>query len=151
MSDGSELTCTKHHKFYIQNKYPTSLKQDIIKSKSVEIVEAQYLKPDMKLIKCEYPIINNKKELKSAYTNGFFSGDGTYSNGYEKNCNRHIDYQRNNETSDFCSGVSYRKKPHVSTNRIKSFKPKLINFSSLSYVKESLIRYRSLRSSVSFL
>merc|ERR1712166_1669813 len=88
-SDGSELTCTKYHKFYIQTKYPTSkMKQDIIKSKSVKLIEAKDLKPNMKLIKCEYPIIDNKKGLKSAYTNGFFSGDGTYSNrstGKEKN------------------------------------------------------------------
>jgi len=87
-SDGAELTCTKYHKFYIQTKYPSKMKQDVIKSKSVKLIEAQDLKPNMKLIKCEYPIIDNKKGLKSAYTNGFFSGDGTYSNrstGKEKN------------------------------------------------------------------
>jgi len=78
-SDGATLTCTKYHKFYIQKKYPTSkMKQDIIKSKSVELVEAKDLKINMKLIKCEYPIINNKKDLQFSYTNGFFSGDGTY-------------------------------------------------------------------------
>ena len=77
-SDGSELTCTKYHKFYIQTKYPTSkMKQDVINSKNVHIIEAQNLKPNMKLIKCEYPIIDNKKELKSAYTNGIFSADVT--------------------------------------------------------------------------
>ena len=31
-SDGSELTCTKYHKFYIQNKYPQkNRKLDILK------------------------------------------------------------------------------------------------------------------------
>ena len=78
-SDGSELTCTKYHKFYIQDKYPTfNMKQDVIKSKSVSTVEAKDLKPDMKLIKCDYPIIDGKETLQSSYTNGFFSGDGTY-------------------------------------------------------------------------
>jgi ribonucleoside-diphosphate reductase alpha chain len=128
-SDGSQLTCTKYHKFYIQTKYPTSnMKQDIINSKNVSIVEAQNLKPDMKLIKCEYPIIDNKKKLKYAYTNGIFSADGTYTNitdNEERKCNfkslegksyckRHIDYQRNNEISEYCCGISYAKKPHIS-------------------------------------
>ena len=127
-SDGSELTCTKYHKFYIQMKYPTSkMKQDIIKSKHVSIIEAQNLKPNMKLIKCEYPIIDNKKELKSAYTNGIFSADGTYTNISEKEerkcnfkslegksfCKRHIDYQRNDEVNEYCCGISYTKKPHI--------------------------------------
>jgi len=128
-SDGATLTCTKYHKFYIQKKYPTSkMKQDIIKSKSVELVEAKDLKINMKLIKCEYPIINNKKDLKFSYTNGFFSGDGTYNTNnqsLEKQCQykslkdklyckRHIDYQEDNQTSEMCQATSYRKKPMVS-------------------------------------
>jgi ribonucleoside-diphosphate reductase alpha chain len=129
-SDGSKLTCTKYHKFYIQTKYPTSkMKQDVIKSKNVSIVEAQNLKPDMKLIKCAYPIIDNKNELKSAYTNGIFSADGTYTNISEKQkerkcnfkslegksfCKRHIDYQINNEVNEYCCGISYTKKAHIS-------------------------------------
>ena len=127
-SDGSELTCTKYHKFYIQTKYPTSkMKQDIIKSKNVSIVEAQNLKPGMKLIKCAYPIIDNKNELKSAYTNGIFSADGTYCNNTHKEqkcnfkslesksfCKRHIDYQRKDEFSEYCCGISYIKKAHIS-------------------------------------
>ena len=127
-SDGSKLTCTKYHKFYIQTKYPTSkMKQDIIKSKNVSIVEAQNLKPGMKLIKCAYPIIDNKNELKSAYTNGIFSADGTYCNHTHKEqkcnfkslegksfCKRHIDYQINNEVNEYCCGISYTKKAHIS-------------------------------------
>ena len=127
-SDGSKLTCTKYHKFYIQTKYPTSkMKQDVIKSKNVSIVEAQNLKPDMKLIKCTYPIIDNKNELKSAYTNGIFSADGTYCNNTHKEqkcnfkslegksfCKRHIDYQINNEVNEYCCGISYTKKAHIS-------------------------------------
>ena len=127
-SDGAQLTCTKYHKFYIQTKYPTSkAKQDVIKSKNVTIVEAQNLKPDMKLIKCEYPVIDNKKELKSAYTNGIFSADGTYCNNNQKErkckfkslkgksyCKRHLDYQKNDEVSEHCCGISYTKKAHIS-------------------------------------
>jgi ribonucleoside-diphosphate reductase alpha chain len=127
-SDGSELTCTKYHKFYIQTKYPTfNMKQDIIKSKSVSIVEAKDLKPDMKLIKCEYPIINSKEILKSSYTNGFFSGDGTYNKSKTENkkcnyksqknkayCKRHLNNQKDNEISDKCSAVCYTDKPIVS-------------------------------------
>lgn len=70
-SDGSELTCTKYHKFYIQKKYPSSkLKIDIIKSSSVEVVEAQHLKSGMKIIKCDYPVIDNENNLESAYEDG---------------------------------------------------------------------------------
>ena len=129
-SDGAELTCTKYHKFYIQNGNPTyKIKADIITSKKVELVEAQYLQKDMKLIKCEYPTIdfNNDIKLEHAYTNGFFSGDGTYSNitNIEERkchfksitdkayCKRHINYQQRNETSEYCCSNSYMKKPHV--------------------------------------
>jgi len=126
-SDGSQLTCTKYHKFYIQKKRPYKMKQDVINSKSVDIVEAQNLKPNMKLIKCEYPIIDNKKKLKSAYTNGIFSADGTYTNISEKKeikcnfkslegksyCKRHAVYQRNDKVSEYCCGISYTKKAHI--------------------------------------
>jgi ribonucleotide reductase alpha subunit len=122
------LTCTKYHKFYIQNKFAHSnLKKDIIQSTLVELVEAQNLKQHMKIIKCEYPVIDNKEELTHAYTNGFFSGDGTYTNnfiGKEKKCKfkslagksyckRHISYQQSDKISEYCCGISYLKKPHV--------------------------------------
>ena len=80
-SDGSILTCTKYHKFYIQNKYERSKNKnfDIINSSAVELVEAQNLENGMNIIKCDYPVIDNKELiLENAYTNGFFSGDGTY-------------------------------------------------------------------------
>jgi len=53
-SDGSELTCTKYHKFYIQTD-------------SIDQIKAQNLKPGMKLIKCDYPVIDSEKELKCLY------------------------------------------------------------------------------------
>ena len=128
LSDGSELTCTKYHKFYIQDKYtPFNMKKDIVKSKPVSIVEAKDLKPDMKLIKCDYPIIDGNENLESSYTNGFFSGDGTYSTSKHESkpcnyksqdgyayCKRHIKYQKDSETSEQCNAISNEKKPIVS-------------------------------------
>ena len=128
LSDGSKLTCTKYHKFYIQTKYPTSnMKQDVIKSKSVSVVEAKDLKSNMKLIKCEYPIIDGEKILKSSYTNGFFSGDGTYNKNKteEKKCSyksqkekayckRHLNNQTSDEVSEYCNATCYTNKPIVS-------------------------------------
>ena len=129
-SDETSIDCTKYHKFYIQTKnvYYNTLKQDILKSSAVEIVEAQNLREGMKIVKCEYPIIDGKSELQYAYTHGFFCGDGTYgnkSNIRERRCEfksikdkayckRHIDYQKNNEISDYCRGMSYSKKPILS-------------------------------------
>ena len=144
LSDGSKLTCTKYHKFYIQEKYPISNStRDIIHSKNVKLVEAKDLIPGMKLIKCEYPTIDSKKTLENAYTNGFFSGDGTYMNKHEetkkcefkaldgeKFCKRHINHvvrdeindeaikEGENKTEDSvenkCQADSYAKRPHVS-------------------------------------
>ena len=151
LSDGSELTCTKYHKFYIQNKYPTSgMKQDIIKSKSVTTVEAQDLKKGMKIIKCEYPVINNKKQLENSYTNGFFSGDGTYTNtgnnarpckykaiDNKAYCKRHINLQKTNENTEFCSGLSYTHKKHVTLYGEKIKLLEFLNYRSHGEVKDS--------------
>jgi len=134
-SDGAELTCTKYHKFYIQDGFiKGKLKSDIINSSKVTVIEAQNLCENMKLIKCEYPIIDYKNDkddkeinLEYAYTNGFFSGDGTYcniSNIEEKSCKfkalndksyckRHVNSQRNNESTEYCQANSYSKKPRV--------------------------------------
>ena len=82
-SDGCILNCTKYHKFYIQNKYQNyiSKNNDIINTSYVDIIEAQDLIEGMNIIKCDYPIIDNKENiLNDAYTNGFFSADGTYTN-----------------------------------------------------------------------
>lgn len=54
--DGLMLTCTPYHKFYIQNEYSLN---------SVKQVEAMDLKPNDKLLKCEYPVIDG-----SLYTEG---------------------------------------------------------------------------------
>jgi len=133
-SDESILTCTKYHKFYIQTKYKGSKnKKDILEQNCVEIIEAQNLKSDMCIIKCDYPIIDNKSTIDHAYTNGFFSGDGTYSNistqeeklchfkcfSNENYCKRHINNKNTNKPIEFvrennmCNAYSYTKKPCV--------------------------------------
>ena len=64
----------KNHKFYIQDQYVRNdNKKDILESKYVRSIDAQHLKENMKLIKCDYPVINGDKKLKSAYTNGFLA------------------------------------------------------------------------------
>ena len=63
--DYTELECTPYHKFYIQESY---WKKPVIK-------EAKDLKKNDKIIKCNYPVIDNEIVLKSAYTDGFFSGE----------------------------------------------------------------------------
>jgi ribonucleoside-diphosphate reductase alpha chain len=122
--DGSKLTCTPYHKFYIQDTYSKA---------SITMVEAQELKPNDKLIKCDYPVIDGQDTFLYPYTHGFFCGDGTYSLCYKEEqpckfsaleghyfCKRHVDY----ETDDFllnvesdpdeidkCQAKSYCKKP----------------------------------------
>jgi len=126
-SDGCKISCTKYHKFFIQNSYST---------KSIETVEAKDLKPNDKIIKCEYPIIDGAEKMIYPYTHGFFCGDGTYSNNHKENvrcnfkcmdgryyCKRHIDFETehsiqildNDETieKNRCNGLSYVKKPII--------------------------------------
>ena len=74
---GFSLRCTPHHKFYIlrdsESGKPYNCKQ-------IDTVEAKDLKVGMCLIKHDLPIIeNSSKEMKYAYTHGFFCADGTTS------------------------------------------------------------------------
>ena len=123
--DGSKLSCTPYHKFYIQETYSEN---------SIKMVEAQTLKPGDKLIKCDFPVIDGPEIFQHAYTHGFFCGDGTYGNISDKEekgckftaseghyfCKRHLDF----ETDDYlcnqdketngagrCQAKSYCKKP----------------------------------------
>lgn len=79
-SDGSELRCTPYHKFYIQNGQPRD-KRDPIKKEAKELHEGD------RLIPWSHPVISGAKtESRSdAYTRGFFCGDGSYHNEYDKN------------------------------------------------------------------
>lgn len=144
--DGSKLSCTPYHKFYIQQNYS---------EKSIKQVEAKDLTVDDKLIKCSYPVIDGTDNFLYPYTHGFFCGDGTYSNIIdipEQECNfkainghffckRHIDYETeyfllNNDTivseSMSCCAKSYSKKPTVYLYGDKKELIKYMNYRSLA-------------------
>ena len=73
-SFNQEIECTPYHKFYVQVGSPR-------KGGNVVVKQAQDLKHGDKLIKFDLPIIEGTEELSSAYTNGFYSGDGCYYRG----------------------------------------------------------------------
>lgn len=148
-SDNSVLECTKYHKFYIQTKYH-KVKGDILKSKNVKLLEAQDLEENMKLVKCNYPIVEEGEELKDAYTNGFFSGDGTYIKYHEekKNCDynslpekayckRHIYLQKNSENSQKCQGICYEEKPMITLYHDKIKLLENINYRSKGNINDN--------------
>ena len=166
-SDGCILTCTKYHKFYIQTKYQDykekNSNKDIINSSIVEIIEAQNLETGMNIIKCDYPIIDNKEILlENAYTNGFFSGDGTYMNitnsekkickfkslQNEQYCKRDINDKKIEDkkiencelrSNNMCNSYSYEKKPHIT---LYGEKIKLLEH--LSYISKGEIKNNKL-------
>lgn len=72
LSNGTELECTPYHKFYIATgKRPSDYPK-------IKKIEAKDLKKDMKLIKCEYPIIKEGlSDFPYPYEHGLFSADGT--------------------------------------------------------------------------
>ena len=78
--DGCELYCTPYHKFYIQTGNRKENFKHIIK-------EAKQLKIGDRLVKCDFPVIEGNKDfdIKYPYTQGFFSGDGSYK--YKNNIN----------------------------------------------------------------
>jgi ribonucleoside-diphosphate reductase alpha chain len=122
--DGSVLTCTPYHKFYIQTTFA--------RSKIIQI-EAQHLNQGDKIIKFSYPIINGTDDMFYPYTHGFFCGDGTYSQqaGYapvkceyksmESSffCSRHSFYETENnrykvyDDTLYCNAISNEKKPKI--------------------------------------
>ena len=71
-SNGAEVRCTPYHKFVVQpvGKY--------FKLLSSVKTEAKDLRLGDRLIKCNWPVIEGSEELDNAYTQGFFSGDGSY-------------------------------------------------------------------------
>jgi ribonucleotide reductase alpha subunit len=65
LNDGTILTCTKYHKFYIHRR-------NTINTYIYKTIEAQNLKPGMNIIKCKYPIIDNSNlTIHNAYEEGF--------------------------------------------------------------------------------
>ena len=72
---GFSLRCTPYHKFYVLSG---SHERKPFECKDVVVVEAKDLKPDMCLIKHELPLVETSdREMKYAYTHGFFCADGT--------------------------------------------------------------------------
>lgn len=71
LSDGSELDCTDYHKWFINTNY---------KGKQ-EIKRTFELKAGDRLIKHDFPIINDGKDMKYSYTHGLFCADGGYAQG----------------------------------------------------------------------
>ena len=127
-TDGVELECTNYHKFRI---YDLDDNGKVRRNYKTKDIEAKDLKIGDKLVKCDFPVIDNDLELKFAYTNGFFSGDGTYScnkidtehyckfkalEGH-KTCKRHLCYENlieNVSDNKMCQAKSYQKNPIVS-------------------------------------
>lgn len=62
LNDGAELICTKYHKFYNKQK---------------KEIKASELTKGTKLLLYEYPIIEDNKDMKYAYTHGFCCGNKT--------------------------------------------------------------------------
>lgn len=75
-SSGQSLTCTPNHEFVISLDYFGNTKR----------VKACDLEIGMKLIKCEYPVLKEGKNINEsiAYTQGFISADGM--DNYKKFC-----------------------------------------------------------------
>jgi ribonucleotide reductase alpha subunit len=65
-SSGQSLTCTPHHVFVVSTDYKGGTKK----------VKAENLKIGMKLIKTNFPILDNEKIVSWAYTQGFISAEG---------------------------------------------------------------------------
>lgn len=73
--DGCVLECTKYHKFNILKGKGESIQRNYKNT----IVEAQNLKINDILYKCEFPVIEGNKNLdfESPYTHGMYCGDGS--------------------------------------------------------------------------
>lgn len=67
-NSGYELECTPYHKFYIFTDYWSPYKE----------VRAHELKAGDKLCKFDLPVIQGEEVLENAYVNGFYSGDGCF-------------------------------------------------------------------------
>ena len=156
-NDGSVLKCTPYHKFYIQKGYINrkTYTGDILNHKNVHMVEADELRSGMRIIKCDYPVIDNERVLDHAYTNGLFSADGTYSNvgGTETPCKfkslsgkayckRHIQYQKGDIETDKCCGISYSKKPYITLYKEKIALLEYLDYHSHGEIKDNKLNVK---------
>jgi len=74
LSNGISLKCTPDHKWLIHEGDPQN-------NKSIR-VETLLLRPGDQIFRFNYPVVMNGESLPYAYTNGFFSGGGTYDSGH---------------------------------------------------------------------
>ena len=72
------IECTPEHKFYVQVG-------SIGRGGKIYEKRAKDLKSGDRLIKFDLPIIEGREDLKEAYTNGFYSGDGCCFKGRQMN------------------------------------------------------------------
>lgn len=73
LSNGMELKCTPDHKWLIQDRDPRINESVRILTKNLNVGD--------RIFKFEYPLIEYGNDLKYAYTNGFYSGDGLCKQG----------------------------------------------------------------------
>jgi ribonucleotide reductase alpha subunit len=105
-SDGSTLECTEYHKFHTQTGY---FRGTGLNKLGLHVVDAKDLKPGDKLQKCTYPVIEFTEELEDAYTQGFYTGDGSDNVKGSK----HIDLY----------GVKLSVLPRLATSSVQSYQP----------------------------
>ena len=80
------------------------LEQDNTNNIMTNLLQNNNVQQNSQNINDQYVNITNNEERKC----NFKSLEG------KSYCKRHIDYQRNNEISEYCCGISYMKKPHIS-------------------------------------
>lgn len=102
-SDGSELTCTEYHKFYLQKGYHKGTGKNKLE---LYIKPANQLQIGDRLEKFKTPVINGSFILENAYTQGFFTGDGCRYKG-----SNHIDlYHEKINLIPYLAAKSVQKK-----------------------------------------
>jgi len=111
LDNGTSLYCTEYHTFYIQSSYH---------AKKPTAVEAKDLKEGMKLIKCNYPVVDGPETFTYPYTHGLFTADGTYQKrrcSFKASvglfCARHTDYPVTYTGSDQCCAQSGQDIPSL--------------------------------------
>ena len=73
-TSGYELDCTPEHKFYVFTGYRKPYKE----KRAHELVAGD------KLMKFNLPVVEGSRVLSNAYQNGFYSADGSLSNGHSR-------------------------------------------------------------------
>jgi ribonucleoside-diphosphate reductase alpha chain len=137
-SNGSKLECTKYHKFFVVTGKRPSEYPRIIK------VEAKDLEKGMKLIKCDFPIIEEGlSDFPYPYEHGLFSADGTLEQKKETifqcnykslpsecYCGYHIKMYEQNEGNTptvYCQGIVGKGNPRIT---LYGEKKKLVKYIS---------------------